>query len=149
MNALHSLLAKSHLIRVISVALVLCTLLFAGSLVYQRTTAHACGSYKLSGSHVDFSYNAPTGDYVHVYFELWYNSCNSTNYAHMYAYSGGSYIILEVTRFSGPDGGQVSYNNLNCPYTGSCNTPAVYSPNNKAQAWIYTGDGIVVYGDSF
>jgi len=80
----------------------------------------------------------PGNNLAGITLSLWYNTCNQQNFARMDIYSGSalSTVFLAVIRQTGPDGGKLVAANNNCPKSGVCNSPGVYSPNNKSQAWL-------------
>src|SRR5713226_9260979 len=80
----------------------------------------------------------PGNNAAGITLSLWYNTCNQQNFARMDIYSGSvsSTVTLWVVRQSGPDGGKLVATNNNCPKSGVCNSPGVYSPNNKSQACL-------------
>lgn len=123
------------------IATFLAAVLVGGTVAVNHPTAHACGSYVVSGSTTEAEFYI-NNQWTYISFSLWYNSCNSTNWGSANI-TGGSLPAhswsVEVGRLSGPDGGAETLSTGCSNSTGVCNSPTVYSPNNKALALISLG----------
>jgi len=133
---------------ILAIPAVVCAILLLNLVTFKVgiSTAHACGSYSINGSTTKVEEGNPSAT---IYFSLWYNSCNQQNFTSANITSGSVLsLFVEVCRNSGPNGGALCAINYNCPSTGICNSPGVYSPNNTAYARIYT-PAVIVTGSSF
>jgi hypothetical protein len=145
MKRLIHLFAAKRIIRIIVVSIALSTALVVGSVATHSEQAHACGQYIISSS----TTTVATGSGV-VTFSLWFNSCNNQNFTSANVWSGSiNGYDVTVFRNSGPDGGATSASTYNCPSTGICNSPGVYSPNNSAYASIYLYSNIRINSSAF
>ncbi len=144
------LLARmNRVVRISTIAVILCVALTGGSLIYKHGTAHACGSNIIptSTTRLDFIDN---NTFVTIIFSLWYNSCNQQNFASANITSGSfSGLQVVVVRNAGIDGGTIGEGNSNCPSKGVCNSPGVYSPDNTTYAQILLGNGDIITTASF
>jgi len=133
----------NRVVRISTIAVILCVALTGGSLIYKHSTAHACGNSIVSASTTRVDYPPPTaGAIVTIIFSLWYNSCNQQNFTSANIISGSvSGLNVFVNRNAGPDGGRAGAGSNSCPTTGICNSPGVYSPNNTSYGTIQIPNG--------
>ncbi len=79
------LLARMNgVVRISTIAVILCIAITGGSLLYKHGTAHACGTSIIPASTTTI-YRSATG---FVVFSLWYNSCNQQNFTSANVTSG-------------------------------------------------------------
>ncbi len=129
------------IVRLSILAVLLAFTVFASALTTSTGTAHAAsfaphsplcyGDYPVGSS---VSGGDSSGAYT---VQLWYNSCSGNNYGVVtftsYYGSFTGYAIIE--REAGTDGGALSQSYwCSLGGSGTCYSPAVHSPNNRARA---------------
>jgi hypothetical protein len=150
------LLAHSRLIRILAAAGLLGVLIFAGYATYKHSIAQACVTNHL----VAHSNTAITDNLEGISgtLSLWFNNCtgNNTGVFTLTAGSTATSAELDVIKYSG--GVPVAEQSIICgqsgPWSGTCTTPNLNSPNNPAQACWETGsngifDNVKVCTDLF
>lgn len=116
--------------RITIIVLFLTAILFAGTMYFQHSTAHACGSYMINGSRTTINYTPP-GISESVVLSLWYNSCNSNNFTQANATGIVDDVIVQTRRSDGA----VSSRTV-CGANGTCTSEGIYSPTLTAQACV-------------
>jgi hypothetical protein len=137
------------ILRVYLTAIVLSSALIIGGLVVHHSTAKACGTYTVAGSQVNVPILLTSRINVSFALSLKYNSCNGTNWGELVlpgGYLSSDYsLTVYVERASGPDGGdQVQHSAPTCGQVYQCDSPTVYSPDNKARAYFILSSNVDV-----
>lgn len=133
---------------ILAIPAVVCAILLLNLVTFKVGigTAHACGTYKINGS---TTVVLEKSNAALISFSLWYDSCKQQNFTSAdITFNSENTLSVTVCRNPGNGLPRLCATRANCPSTGVCDGPGVYSPNNTAFAQIDTSS-VTVQTSSF